>query len=176
MRRWLLLAVCALACGCNSVTGIDKYVVDLVDSGKSASSTDGGSAADGSTTTDGAATCNYINGGPVVPDCSDGDLAKENHTAPGDPRVIQAPSGDSESPFVPDCMTIKAGQSVTFRGKLTSHPVIPRERSTLPNPIFPSDPTTNPTEVTYAFPCPGDYNFACKNHKDQMLGTIRVVP
>lgn len=172
MRSWSLLAVCTLVCGCNSVTGIDKYVVDLVDGGAGAK--------DGSVGTDSSSSTNDGSGpGPQCPadggiataECSASDLAQSDHTAPNDPRVISAPSNDNESPYVPNCMTIRAGQSVTFKGNLARHPVIPRANSTQPNPI-----SFIGSEASVKFDCPGDFNFSCRTHGDNMLGTIRVIP
>jgi plastocyanin len=110
---------------------------------------------------------------PVIPKCSDAELAQEDHRALGDPRLILAPSGDKEEPFVPNCMTILVGQTVMWAGALNLHPLIPREDSTMPNPIPPTGATA--TQVTTTFNCAGDFNFSCRIHRDQMLGTIRVV-
>ena len=162
---WLVLA------GCNGLIGVDKYVLDQ----DGASAGDAGTlpAEDGATGGEGGASCQPTTT-PVIPQCSDADLAAQIHTAPSDPRIIRAPSDEKEAPYVPNCMTIAAGQSVTWTGNLTFHPLIPREYSTTPNPILPTP--TGITTVTYTFDCPGDFNFSCKNHFDLMLGTVRVVP
>lgn len=181
MRRASILvlgATLALLAACNALTGTDKYVVEdcvgeqcrdaaAVDGGKPATADDGGS--DGSTV---GTTCPATTS-PVIAKCSEGELGRSIHTAPDDLRVIAVPNGDKEAPLDPNCMMIRAGQSVTWRGNLGFHPIIQREDSTLPNPI----PTlASGTEATVAFPCPGDYNFSCRNHRDSMLGTIRVLP
>jgi plastocyanin len=162
MRSVLFLALA----GCNGLIGVDKYVLDeagaAVDGAGAESDTDGGAACVPTTTT------------TVIPQCSEVELGAQDHTAAADARLIRAPSDEKEGPYVPNCMTIRVGQSVTWTGNLTFHPLIPRENSTSPNPIetTPSGITT----VQYTFPCPGDFNFSCKNHRDAMLGTVRVLP
>jgi plastocyanin len=152
---------------CNGLTGVDKYVID--DGGapveeaavaEAAPAESGGSCA--TTTT------------PVVPKCSEQELAVADHTDPVDPRLIRAPNDEKSAPFVPNCMVIKVGQTVTWTGDLSAHPLIPREDSTTQNPIVPTGQGV--TQATATFPCPGDFNFSCRNHRDAMLGTIRVVP
>ncbi|CAN5849577.1 hypothetical protein BH11MYX4_BH11MYX4_51680 [soil metagenome] len=176
-RALLVVAVVVLpiAAACNAITGTGKY--DLVDCVGDAC--DGGTRADAPGTGDGgggdSSTTNpaCTGGGVAIPACSEGALGRSIHTAPEDPRLITVPSGDQEAPYDPNCMMIRAGQTVTWRGNLGRHPLIQREDSTLPNPI----PTfASGTEGAVTFPCPGDYNFSCRNHKDSMLGTIRVLP
>jgi plastocyanin len=112
-------------------------------------------------------------GGNVSASCSEGELNRNVHTLPADARLITFSSSDKDDPYDPNCMIIKVGQTVTWRGKLSDHPLIQRESSNLPNPI----PTTaQGNEVAVRFDCPGDFNFSCRNHRDAMLGTIRVIP
>lgn len=105
--------------------------------------------------------------------CSDEELAKSDATAPSAARVVTASDRDEETPFSPRCLTIRAGQTVTFMARFSSHPLIQREDSTLPNPI----PTVQEgSSASVKFDCPGDYNFSCRTHQDNMEGSIRVVP
>lgn len=163
---------------CGTITGLDDYVADCAsspcDAGALADSGLADGARDAAGATDGAkpSACRATPTA-VVPKCSASELAAEDETAPASPRVIQVPNGDQEAPYVPNCMTIKVGQSVTWRGKLSAHPLIPREDSTIDTPI---QTVVSGTETTALFDCPGDFNFSCRNHGDMMLGTIRVVP
>jgi plastocyanin len=111
----------------------------------------------------------------VVPKCSEAELGQSVHTDPADQRLIVVPDtgGDRASAFEPNCMVVKAGQTVTWRADMGDHPLIPREDSTLPNPI---NPVASGDGTTVTFDCPGDFNFSCRTHRDAMLGTIRVVP
>ena len=117
--------------------------------------------------------CANSDGGQVRALCTDAELNASVRTAAGDARVIRAPDNDPGAPYAPNCMVVKAGQTVTWRGKLSSHPLVARGSSSSPNPI---PATANGTEVAVTFPCPGDFNFACKNHGGTMEGTIRVLP
>ena len=178
LKRSLLLLTtlgCA-AVACNAITGTGKYVVvDCVGEACTgdASDSDARSLADGGTDSSGPSASCGPGGGTVIAACSDGALGRSVHTAPDDPRLILLPTDDKEGPYVPNCMLIKAGQTVTWQGNLAFHPLIQRENSTLPNPI----PTlATGSEGSVQFTCPGDYNFSCRNHRDSMLGTIRVLP
>jgi plastocyanin len=135
-----------------------------------ASSSGGGASSSGATSQQCMNTATS-----VVPKCSEGALGRSIHTDPADDRVILIPESEDfrASAYVPNCMTIKVGQSVTWRGALQDHPLIQREDSTLPNPI---NTVASGTEAVVKFDCPGDFNFSCKNHRDAMLGTIRVLP
>ena len=166
----VLLMLGAAIGACNAVTGTGKYViVDCVGEACDAGTLDARVTSDSAV---GPGACGD-GGGVVIASCTEGALGRSVHTAPDDPRVIVVPVDDKQAPYDPNCMIIRAGQTVTWRGNLGRHPLIQRENSTLPNPI----PTLAAgTEGTAEFPCPGDYNFSCRNHEDSMLGTIRVLP
>lgn len=163
---------------CGTLTGLDDYVADCATSPCDGGALDGAALGDGAregaTAADGAkpTVCRSTTTA-VVPKCSPSELAAEDETAPASPRIIQVPNGDQEAPYVPNCMTIKVGQSVTWRGKLSAHPLIAREDSTIDTPI---QTVVSGTEASFQFDCPGDFNFSCRNHGDMMLGTIHVVP
>jgi plastocyanin len=182
MRWWHLLATGAVIAACNSIAGTGKYTLcpdeTCGSSGSSGGVSDGG-AGDGSSSggqdaSGDGATVQCPPTGSAIPKCSLGELSQSIHTAPDDPRLIRAPSDNKEAPYVPNCMMIRAGQSVTWQGDLRDHPLTDREDSDEPNPSRPT--SVDATTVTYTFPCPGDFNFSCRNHRDTMLGTIRVLP
>jgi plastocyanin len=163
----------AFLCACNGLTGVEKYVLDGDDGGAAPEDASPAGSNDGATGSESGASCPATST-PVVPKCTEQELAAQIHTDPGDARLIRAPSDEKEAPYQPNCMTIKLGQTVTWTGDLTDHPVIPREDSTQPNPINPNGAGVTSWPIT--FPCPGDFNFSCRNHRDLMLGTIRVIP
>jgi plastocyanin len=178
MRTWL--AVLALA-ACNSISGTGKYTVCSDDTcrdpdggagGSGSSGTSGSSGAPDAGGGDGAVACDPP--GSPVPSCSQGELSQNIFSAPTDARIIKVPSSDQEAPYQPNCMMIRSGQSVTWQGNLTFHPLIPRENSSPNNPIVATP--SGVTEVTYAFPCAGTFNFSCRTHMDFMLGTVQVIP
>ena len=162
-----LAAACGLGTACAALSGISRYDnVDCVsDCGKDSERDTRPLPVDSPSCTDA--------GGTVVQQCSDTELARNDRSATTDLREIVFPDGDREAPYTPNCMIIRAGQTVTWRGNFGAHPLIARDRSTLPNPI----PTIERgVEAGVQFSCPGYYNFSCRNHGDFMLGTIQVVP
>ena len=132
--------------------------------------TEAGSDPDAATT---SPICAANDAGAVKASCTEAELAAGVRTAASDLRVIVAPDRDPSSPFVPNCMVIKVGQTVTWTGAFSKHPLIPRENSTLPNPI---QVVASGTSTAVTFDCAGTFNFSCRTHKDNMLGTVRVVP
>jgi plastocyanin len=181
MRVWHLLATVLIVAACNSIAGTGKYTLCPDETCGGSSGGGGGDAGGGSSSGtsgtsggDGAPVQCAPPSGTAIPKCSVGELSQNIHTAADDPRLIRAPADDKEAPYTPNCMMIRAGQSVTWQGDLRDHPLTDREDSDEPNPIRPT--SVDATSVTYTFPCPGDYNFSCRNHRDSMLGTIRVLP
>jgi plastocyanin len=84
-----------------------------------------------------------------------------------------------ESPalgYSPACMTITAGQSVTFVGSFSTHPLAPGEfqgnRGTLPTPI--ERRTSGQEDAVFTFSSPGLYPYYCESHAPTMVGVIRV--
>lgn len=84
-------------------------------------------------------------------------------------------NGSGGFSFAPKCLTIAAGQDVTWAGAFASHPLtrgVPGDTNggTAGNPI----PTTmTGTSVTVNFPRPGTYPYVCGMHA--FLGMTGVV-
>jgi len=84
--------------------------------------------------------------------------------------------------FTPKCMTIKAGQSVSFEGTLAGHPLAPGNASsaTAGSPNNPIMRTATGSSVSFTFPTPGAYPFYCEYHSSgagkDMAGAIYVIP
>jgi plastocyanin len=171
MRPVRTFVVFATLAACNSITGTGKYSID--DDAGSHTTSSGSTGSSGASGTGANAEC-QTDAGNAFPQCSLIELENNIRVLAGDSRIIKAPGGDQEAPYVPNCMKIKVGQTVTWQGNLDRHPLMPRENSAEPNPI----PTSNPgdTTISATFPCPGFYNFSCSKHQDSMLGTIWVVP
>jgi plastocyanin len=95
----------------------------------------------------------------------------KDHSAAGDSRTLEWDFSIAQSPD--RCMTIKAGQSVTWSTSggppdFTTHPLAAAGGNT-PNPITDIDTTTG--KVT--FPKAGVYGYQCGNHP-AMTGAIQV--
>ena len=91
----------------------------------------------------------------------------EDHTADADPRTI---SWGFSIPTDPArCMKVRVGQSVTWNGSFTEHPLLAQGGDT-PNPI-----ASVGASGTVLFPGAGTFGFACSNHAF-MTGAIEVIP
>ncbi|MDO9017345.1 MAG: plastocyanin/azurin family copper-binding protein [Deltaproteobacteria bacterium] len=78
--------------------------------------------------------------------------------------------------YDPRCMTITAGQTVTFSGTFSSHPLVAGSVSgdpagTTPNPIT---NTNTGASATFTFAAPGLYPYFCNFHQPGMAGVIQV--
>lgn len=72
----------------------------------------------------------------------------------------------------PRCVQIKAGQSVTWTGSFSTHPLL-ADQGDKPNPISTADTSGASANVT--FPTPGTYGFKCQVHPT-MTGAVLVTP
>ncbi|MBK6460288.1 MAG: hypothetical protein IPF92_04670 [Myxococcales bacterium] len=70
------------------------------------------------------------------------------------------------------CLKIKVGQSVTWAGNFTSHP-LKASGGTTPSPIV--NGQQGDTDVTIQFDAAGVYGYVCEFH-GSMTGAIQVVP
>ncbi len=128
-------------------------------------------AVDASTVTPDAADANT---GPLpVNGCAVADLAASDHTAPSDTRAITFPAdGQGAAQYSTPCMTVRVGQSVTWTGGFTTHPLEPANGDAN-NPIV---LTKGVATKSFAFPAAGTFGFECQNHPGLMRGAIRVIP
>jgi hypothetical protein len=103
----------------------------------------------------------------IVDNCGDNDYL--DRTAPGASREI---IWDFSSPGRPDkCMKIHAGQSVTWVGSLSGHP-LEEDEGQRPNPIGP--PRDQGESATVTFTQTGVFGYRCNFHFE-MRGAIQVV-
>jgi len=87
----------------------------------------------------------------------------------------------SGTSYSPPCIKVKAGQTVTFKGSSTTHPLKGMvDHGTQPNPIV--GPYTA-ASVPIAFPAEGAFGFHCTVHggdkapgSSGMSGAVYVVP
>lgn len=91
---------------------------------------------------------------------------------PGE-RVIVFPNAN----YQPPCVRIRAGQTVTWDGDFSSHPLrggLRKGGGPQPgNPIPDVSSGSTPVEVT--FPDPGAWGFYCAFHEPPMAGAVFVV-
>ena len=106
-------------------------------------------------------------GGPV-----NGCTAFTAASADGGATVISGPTNANPTQYTPNCVTIKAGGSVTWTSAFGSHPLQP-SGGTTPSPIA---LTSSGSTVSFTFPNPGTYGFECANHPAIMFGAVQVTP
>ena len=108
----------------------------------------------------------------VVNGCDGAAFTGSDHTSATDARAISFPGpGMAPMQYTPACMTIRAGQSVTWSGGLGTHP-LEAFGGDVATPIM---ATTTGTSVTVVFPATGVFGFHCANHPLSMLGAIKVI-
>ena len=133
--------------------------------GCSSSSTSGGGGNDAGSGSDAANdTGAAVDSGAALNGCT----TFVDHTAAADPRALTWSLAISSSPD--RCMKIKVGQSVTWNGSFTTHP-LHDDGGDAPNPISASTSPTGPI----AFPAAGTFGYICGVHAS-MNGAILVVP
>lgn len=114
-------------------------------------------------------------GPPVLHDCRD----FEDRSAPDAERTVIF-GGAATYAYEPACMRVAPGQSVTFSGRFTHHPLAPG-RSPL-RPLDPPGASDTPMvaveegmTATVTFPTAGDYPYHCPVHdRLGMWGVVRV--
>ncbi len=101
-----------------------------------------------------------------------------DRTATGADRTVTFGTGAAAFAYAPKCITVAAGQSVTFMGDFSVHPIAPGTSPAAPdagtagNPI-PRAATGSMTQVT--FPTAGTYPYYCVFHyAGGMAGAVRV--
>jgi len=113
---------------------------------------------------------------PGLNGCSDADFI--DRTAAGAERTVAFGTGASPFTYAPKCITVAAGQTVTFMGDLSVHPLAPgtspaaMSAGTAGNPIARTGAGTM-ARVTFAGA--GTYPYFCELHyAGGMVGVVRV--
>lgn len=168
-RPLLTFALCAslTACASANPTINDAAAEAAVDTGVGAAP-DVTSAAD-------AASDASAPSFPTLNDCAEAEYV--DLTAPMAARTV-VPMGSTG--YTPRCLTIAAGQSVTFSMDFTVHPLAAgiahgsSVGASSPNPIAAQ---TTGSMYSAQFATPGFYPFKCSTHQHVgMAGVVRVVP
>lgn len=111
-----------------------------------------------------------------------------DRTAPAAARTVGFGGAEGSGPFTysPRCMTVAAGQTVTFTAGSTStfgvHPLSPGTADAMgtqvdggsPNTPIPRVTDGNMRMVTVTFPTAGTYPYFCEFHAPGMAGVIQV--
>ena len=113
--------------------------------------------------------------GPTFHGCSAARLVDAR--APSASRAVTFGSGPNPFSYSPNCLRVTQGQSVTFMGAFSVHPLAPGVQgnpsaSPADNPI---PATTTGSQVEVTFPRAGVFPFFCTVHgAGGMTGVVRV--
>jgi plastocyanin len=106
----------------------------------------------------------------AVNGCSTADFAAHDLSAQSASRVITFPTTAAPAQYQPACVTIAVGQSLTFNGSFTNHPLVQAGG----DPSVFINSTSSGTTATFGFPVGGTYGFQCSNHPSVMKGAVFV--
>ena len=109
-------------------------------------------------------------GAETVNGCTAADFAANDLSAAGASRTISFPTTAAPAQYTPACITIGAGQSVTWNGAFASHPL----QQSGGDASMLITTTSTGTTATFAFPVGGTYGFDCQFHPSVMKGAIFV--
>ena len=123
---------------------------------------------------------------PAVNGCAAADFVDRSAASAARTVGFGGAEGSGPLAYSPRCITVAAGQAVTFTGSGASafggHPLSPGTASagsTPPNPRggSPGNPiprTTDGMSITVTFPAAGTYPYYCELHEPGMAGVVVV--
>lgn len=114
--------------------------------------------------------------GPVLHECDDAAYLDKSEVS-ADRRIgFGTALGSGPVNYAPKCMTIAKGQSVTFVGDFSTHPLVPGEYAgdggTAGSPI--TEQRSGATDYAVAFPAAGYFPYYCDLHAPTMVGVVHV--
>ncbi len=168
-RSWLLALPLGALCAGLLINGCDNTTTPPT--GDGGTKQDSGTSADGGTQDSGTPVSQFI-------DCpttnNEGCASYEDRTAAGASRTINfLTQPDGGQVYIPSCMQIRAGQTVTFSGNFGGHFLAQRC-----GPVDAGMQAMSGTQRNFTLTVTGDYGYYCEfHHLDKgMKGAIRVVP
>lgn len=110
--------------------------------------------------------------------CTSADFAANDHTAPADSRIIQAPNDVTPAQYLPHCMRVKVEQLVTWQGDLADHPLELVLHADGPDAgsFTIGAPDGSPDGTTVIAHQSGTLAFKCRVHPSTMFGAVQIVP
>lgn len=110
---------------------------------------------------------------PMLNGCT--EMAAMDRTDPGAQRSVTF----AGFAYTPRCLKVKVGQTVTWNGDLSFHPlragaIVDNQPMAQPGNPIPSTSAGNTVSVT--FNAAGDFGYYCAVHQPGMAGAIYVVP
>ena len=90
----------------------------------------------------------------------------------GNDAVVVFADGPSPAQYTPNCLTISAGQTITFKGNFTYHPITGKGGDS-PTPM---PDRRQGTELKVTFANAGIFGFECEFHPHVVFGAVAVYP
>jgi plastocyanin len=78
--------------------------------------------------------------------------------------------------YMPSCIRIRAGQSVTWNADFVAHPLSSGSPGAGAQPGSPITETISGSTKTFTFPAAGVFGFWCEEHGTAMMGAVYVEP
>jgi plastocyanin len=149
-----IVTLSVYACSSDSGTGSGN------DAGSDAASEGGGGDGGGGETSTAS---------PVK--CTQPEFDANDHTAGAVPDVV-FPSDSNPVQYAPNCLKVKKGATVTWKGSFQNHPLQAAggESST------PITLTNSSTAKSFTFAATGSFGYECMFHPALMFGAVQVVP
>ncbi len=116
------------------------------------------------------AACSPAPASEAVNGCTAADFAAHDLSSLTASRVIAFPTTPTPAQYSPACITIGVGQTVTWNGDFSSHPLVQFGGDAS---VWIQD-TSSGTTAMFSFPVGGTYGFQCSAHPSVMKGAIFV--
>ena len=117
-------------------------------------------------------------GPPPLNNCGASDFVDRSAMSADRSVNFGGQNGSPSFRYAPQCITIAAGQSVTFNGSFAAHPLSPGTNPaalTAGSPGNPIQRTGGGTQAMFTFPTAGTYPYFCEMHYAAgMVGVVQV--
>lgn len=113
-------------------------------------------------------------GGIVAIRCTATEYGAHDYTDAGADVVVahvQGPTSQAPAQYDPNCLRVKVGAKVEFKGSFALHPIQIDFK-----PDSGAGATTGGGGVTTLYNFPGEFGFECRAHPSAMYGAVQVVP
>lgn len=119
-----------------------------------------------------------LDAGPIFNNCAPSAFIDRSAAAADRTVSFGGQNGSPPFNYAPRCVRIAAGQSLTFTGLFSVHPLTPGSNPsnrTTGSPGNPITETTSGTTAMFTFTTPGTYPFFCAQHFNAgMMGAVLV--
>lgn len=163
------------ACSSDDATTSPTGTPDSGTAKDAASGTDSSTPSDAAGPTDSSSGSDTGQDANVPVTCADSDFVAADGGDAGS-AVVTFPTVASPAQYTNRCVLIKAGQTVSFQGSFSDHP-LQAHGGDSPSPIPAlTNATPDAGALVVTFPNAGTFGFRCQFHPTIMNGAVKVVP